>query len=77
MGTNTALLCKTVIDNAYEVMSILFIALAQATDCLKISDRLSSATRRQYDAVRQIIPLFIEDNPFYEQIAEVEKHLRG
>ena len=77
MGTNTALLCKTVIDNAYEVMSILFIALAQATDCLKISDRLSSASRRQYDAVRQIIPLFIEDNPFYEQIAEVEKHLRG
>lgn len=76
MGTNTALLCKRVIDNAYQVMSILFIALAQATDCLKVSDRLASATRRQYDAVRQIIPLFVEDNPFYEQIAEVEKHLR-
>ena len=76
MGTNTALLCKTVIDNTYQVMSILFIALAQATDCLKISDKLSSATRREYEAVRQIIPLFIEDNPFYEQIAEVEKYLR-
>lgn len=76
MGTNTALLCKTVIDNAYQVMSILFIALAQATDCLKVSDRLCSATRKEYDAVRKIIPMFVEDNPFYEQIAEVEKYLR-
>ena len=76
MGTNTALLCKQVIDNCYQVMSILYIALAQATDCLKVSGKLSSATRREYEAVRKIIPLFVEDNPFYEQIAQVEKYLR-
>ena len=77
MGTNTALLCKQVIDNCYQVMSILFIALAQATDCLKVSDKLCAATRKEYDAVRRIIPLFIEDSPFYEQIAEVERYLRN
>lgn len=76
MGTNTALLCKQVIDNCYQVMAIHFIALAQATDCLKKADKLCTATRKQYEAVRSIIPFFIEDTPFYDEIAEVEKHLR-
>lgn len=76
MGTNSALLCKKVIDNAYQVMSILYIALAQATDCLDIASKLSPRTKDQYDAIRRICPLFIEDTPFYEEIAETEKYLR-
>lgn len=77
MGTNSALLCKMVIDNAYQVMSILYIALAQATDCLKIADKLSPRTREQYDAIRAICPLFIDDTPFFEEVAETEKYLRN
>ena len=76
MGTNTALLCKEVIDNCYQVMAIHFIALAQATDCLKKADKLCAASRKHYDAVRAIIPMFVEDTPFYEEIAKVEKYLR-
>ncbi len=76
MGTNSALLCKKVIDNTYQVMSILYIALAQATDCLEIADRLSPKTRNQYDAIRKICPKFIEDTPFYEEVAETEIYLR-
>lgn len=76
MGTNSTLLCKRVIDNAYQVMSILYIALAQATDCLDLADKLSLKTREQYDAIRAICPKFIEDTPFYEEIAETEKYLR-
>ncbi len=76
MGTNSALLCKKVIDNAYQVMSILYIALAQATDCLKIAGKLSPKTKEQYDAIRYICPVFIEDSPFYEEIAATEKYLR-
>lgn len=76
MGTNSALLCKRVIDNAYQVMSILYIALAQATDCLGIVDDLSAKTREQYDAIRAICPKFIEDTPFYEEIAQTENYLR-
>lgn len=76
MGTNSALLCKRVIDNAYQVMSILYIALAQATDCLELAGQLSSKTKQQYDAVRAICPKFIEDTPFYEEVAETEKYLR-
>lgn len=76
MGTNSALLCKRVIDNAYQVVSILFIALAQATDCLDMADKLAPRTREQYDAIRKICPKFVEDTPFYEEIAETEKYLR-
>ena len=77
MGTNSALLCKRVIDNAYQVMSILYIALAQATDCLKLADKLSPKTRDQYDAVRAICPVFVDDTPFYDEIADTEKYLRN
>lgn len=76
MGTNSALLCKRVIDNAYQVVSILFIALAQATDCLDLADKLAPRTREQYNAIRKICPKFVEDTPFYEEIAETEKYLR-
>ena len=76
MGTNTALLCKKVIDNTYQVMSILYIALAQATDCLELAEKLSPRTREQYEAIRKICPKFIEDTPFYEEVAETEKYLR-
>lgn len=76
MGTNSALLCKKVIDNAYQIMSILYIALAQATDCLDLAEKLSPWTKNQYDAIRAICPKFIEDTPFYEEIAETERYLR-
>lgn len=76
MGTNSALLCKRVINNAYQVMSILYIALAQATDCLELKDKLSPKTREQYDAIRKICPKFIEDTPFYDEIAQTEEYLR-
>lgn len=76
MGTNSALLCKRVIDNAYQVMSILYIALAQATDCLDLAGKLSPRTREQYDAIRAICPRFVEDTPFYEEVAETETYLR-
>ncbi len=77
MGTNTASICKMVIENCYQVMAIQYIALAQATDCLKIADKLCPTSRKVYDAVRNIIPLFIEDTPFYKEIAEVENYLKN
>lgn len=76
MGTNTALLCQKVIENVAQVMAIHYIALAQATDCLELKNRLSPTSRRIYDDIRRIAPKFVEDAPFYEMIAEVEKYLK-
>lgn len=77
MGTNSALLCRRVIDNGYQVMAILYMALAQATDCLGLADRLSPHTRRQYDAVRAVTPTIVDDTPFYDDIAALERYLRN
>ena len=76
MGTNSAELCTQVIDNCYQVLSVLFLAMAQAVDCLGIKDLLAPATRKQYDAIRAITPTIIDDTPFYEDLAQIEKYLR-
>ena len=76
MGTNSALLCRQVVDNAWQVMAIHYIALAQATDCLGIRDRLSETSRRVYGAIRAIQPVIREDTPFYEEIARVIDYLK-
>ena len=77
MGTNTALLTKRVLDNAYQVFAIQYIALAQAVDCLGIADRLAPVSRKTYSDIRAIVPIFVEDTPFYEEIAQVEEYLRS
>lgn len=76
MGTNSALLCKQVIDNAYQVFAIHCIALAQATDCLGIAEQLAPKTKTVYDAIRERCPVIREDVPLYEKIKSVEEYLR-
>ncbi len=68
MGTNTALLTRQVIENAFQVLAIQFIALAQATDCLNVKNQLAPATQKVYDLIRTTIETRIEDKPFYEEI---------
>lgn len=76
MGTNSALLCRKVIDNTFQVLAIHFIALAQATDCLDLREKLCDASRRAYDSVRSIQPHIQEDTPFYKEIARIDTLLR-
>ncbi len=45
MGTNSAMLTKRVIDNAYQVQAIEMIALLQAVDYLKVDQRLSETNK--------------------------------
>ncbi len=76
MGTNSALLCRQVVENAFQVMAIHFIALAQATDCLGIKDRLCDTSRAVYEQIRAIQPEILEDTPFYKEIAQVITYLK-
>ena len=77
MGTNSAELCRLVINNCYQVLSVLFLAMAQAVDCLQIANYLAPATKAQYDAIRAITPTIIEDTPFYEDLEKIETYLRS
>lgn len=76
MGTNSALICRRVVDNAFQVMAIHYMALVQAVDCLKIADRLAPATRKIYDDVRAIVPVFIDDTPKYKEIEQLIDYLK-
>lgn len=72
MGTNSALLCRTVVENCSQVMAIHLMALAQAVDCLNAADRLAPATLELYSRVRALVPAFREDTPKYEEIRALQ-----
>jgi histidine ammonia-lyase len=76
MGTNSALIAKTVVENAFQVVSIHFMALAQATDCLKIEEKLSSKTKEMYKEIRNIFPILIEDRTHYQEIETIREFLK-
>ncbi|MDR1936954.1 MAG: aromatic amino acid ammonia-lyase [Tannerellaceae bacterium] len=75
MGTNAALLAKTVIENAFQVMAIHFMALVQAVDCLKTEDKLSHKTAEIYRDMRAIFPLLVEDRPLHKDIENIKEYL--
>ena len=77
MGTNSALICKHVIENAFQVMAIHMLALVQAVDCLKIQNELSVDTRSLYDDIRKLVPVFVEDTPKYKDIQLIESYLKN
>ena len=76
MGTNSALLAKTVIENSYQVMAIQFMGMAQAIDYLKIQDRLSPKSRQGYEEIRSFFPVFTNDTPKYKEIERMMNYLK-
>lgn len=75
MGTNSALLCRKVIDNTFEVISIQLIALAQAVDYLKIKDKLCSSSKELYQFVREEIPAIVEDKALNINLLNIKNKL--
>jgi len=75
MGANAALITKTVIENSYQVLSIHFMALVQAVDCLKIQDKLSEQTLALYREIREFFPVFSDDTPKYKEIEQMKQYL--
>jgi histidine ammonia-lyase len=75
MGTNSAVIASKVIENAFEVLAIELITIVQAIDFLEQKDQISSVTRKMYDDVRKIIPVFKEDQVMYPFVQEVKDHL--
>ncbi len=76
MGTNSAWLTKKVIDNAFEVLAIQLVSLAQAVDALGCEERLSTKSKKIHAEIRAIIPTFKEDmvlSPFLAAIAQQAK----
>ena len=77
MGTNAATLTRKVIENAFQVLAIEAITIAQAIDILDCYDELSSTTKKWYNEIRSIIPFFKEDMVFYPYLKETTNFLKG
>lgn len=77
MGTNAALMTRTVIDNGFQVMAIHFMAIVQAVDCLRIQKKLSSRSHAIYEEIRSFFPVFKEDTPKYKEIERMTGWLKN
>lgn len=77
MGTNSALITSRVINNALQIQAIHLLALVQAIDYLKISNKLSSANSKAYKKIREIIPTFTQDQAKYEEINKLKNYIEN
>ncbi|NIK90724.1 aromatic amino acid lyase [Mangrovimonas sp. CR14] len=75
MGTNSALITKKVIENAFEVVAIELITIVQAIEYLNVKDQVSSKTRKVYDEIRNIVPIFTKDVVMYPYVNKVKEYL--
>ncbi len=76
MGTNAALITRKVIDNAFEVLAIHAIAVAQAIDGMNSSKKLSPYSGKIYSELRAICPVIKEDMAMYKITRTVKEHLK-
>ena len=76
MGTNAAVICRKVIENAFEVLTIEAITIVQAIEYLDFKDKVSSSTKELYDEIRKIIPAFSNDMVMYPYLEEVKQYLK-
>lgn len=75
MGTNAALCAKKVIDNTFEVLAIEMISIIQALDYLKKTDGLSIESKRTYQKLRELVPVFVTDYPLYEDQKKIQQYM--
>lgn len=77
MGTNSALIAKHVVDNAYQVVAIHLMTVCQAIDCLECYADMAVGSKKIYDEVRAIFPKFTDDTEKYHDIANMQEYLRS
>jgi histidine ammonia-lyase len=75
MGANSALLAKQVIENSFEVLAIHFIAILQTFEFNNAKEKMSPVTRKYYETLRQIVPVFVEDTAKHKEIQRMKDYL--
>jgi histidine ammonia-lyase len=75
MGTNSALIARKVIDNSYQVLAVQFMTLLQAIDFSKCSKDMAPFTKKIYEDIREIFPVFVGDSVKYKDVANVRDYL--
>ena len=78
MGTNSALMAKQVLENAYQVTAIHIMAICQAIDLLtdKEKEKLSTNTKKAYQKIRKIAFFVTADVSQAHSIKQVCKFIK-
>jgi histidine ammonia-lyase len=76
MGSNAALMCARVVNNAFEVMAVECIAVAEAIDCLDKADSISAAPKQLYNGVRKYAKKLTEDRPMFGALRDIKTYLQ-
>ncbi|MFO8145938.1 MAG: aromatic amino acid ammonia-lyase [Gillisia sp.] len=76
MGTNAATTTKTVIDNAFEVLSVEVVTIVQALRYLDFNRDLSGKTKEKLDVFKEIIPEIKEDFPLSDTLEMVKNFIK-
>ncbi len=71
MGTDAALITSIIVENAFTVLAIESVVLAQAVDYSKNIKELSESTRTFYDDIRLIFPAVENDRTLYVDLEKV------
>ncbi len=75
MGTNSALLARKVVMNAYQVMAIEFMSIMQAVRYVDQTTRMAPETRNAFEKFQKIFPVFVEDSVKKPEIKKIERYL--
>lgn len=75
MGTNAAVICSKVIENAFEVLAIELITIVQAIEYLGYQNEVSESTAKLYREIRERVPPFREDLIMYPYVEKVKNYL--
>lgn len=72
MGTNSALMTKKVIENAFEVLSTYQLSISQAISFLEIQNEMDPKLQEVYSFISSIVPPFKEDYPIYKDLRKLK-----
>ena len=76
MGMESSLLTAKVIENAYIVLAIELITLAQATDFRQVYNKLSNSSKHLFERVREVFPKVVEDRVLIDELPQVVELLK-
>ena len=77
MGTDAALIAHKVVENAFIVLAVELISLAQAVDVIKAVDRIAPPSRALYLKVRAVVPPVVEDRAFSSEVNQLAETLKA
>ena len=76
MGTDAALFCAKVIENAFVVLAVELITLGQAIEFLGQQEKLSQSSKELYQRLRAVFPALREDRNLTAELPKVLKVIK-